>query len=309
MTLAATVFTPAYAKINLTLAVLGRRDDGYHRLASVMQTISLHDTLRFTVGDIVSDGRGFICDITELATPDNLVARAAELLRAEVGRPGLAAEIELHKAVPAQGGLGGGSSDAATALATLNALWGLGLSERRLESLAARLGSDVPYLVQGGAARIDGRGEIVEPLPDAEPLWLVLAKPSIGVSTASVFRALTPADYGDAADTDAVVAAIRAGRPLPFERLTNTLERGVLRAYPDVLSVRNSLLDLGATLVIMSGSGPSLFAPFRSLGDAAMLYERATAQGLHVWLCHTVTRAQVLASRPTPTTSGDQTSV
>ena len=297
MTRPATVFVPAYAKINLTLAVLGRREDGYHRLASVMQTISLHDTLRFTVGGSVKAGGSFVCDVAELSAPDNLVARAADALRAEVGRPELGADIELHKEVPAQGGLGGGSSDAATTLAALNALWELGLSPERLETLAARLGSDTAYFVGGGTARIEGRGEVVRPLPDAEPLWLVLARPPVSVSTPSVFRALTPADYGDAADTDAVVAAIQAGQPLPFDRLTNTLERSVMQSYPVVLRARDSLLDLGASLVIMSGSGPSLFAPYRSLAAAAALYERAKARGLQVWLCHTVTRAQIAASR------------
>lgn len=295
MTRAATVFTPAYAKINLTLAVLGRREDGYHRLASVMQTISLHDTLRFTVGAGHEQDR-FMCDVAELSAPDNLVARAAALLREEVGRPDLTAEIELHKEVPAQGGLGGGSSDAATALVALNALWGLGLSVERLETLAARLGSDTAYLVQGGTASIEGRGEIVVTLPDAEPLWLVLARPPIGVSTAAVFGALTPADYGNAADTEAVIAAIRAGQPLPFERLTNSLEHSVLSNYPDVMLARNTLFDLGASFVKMSGSGPSLFAPYRTLDAAAKLYEGAKAQGLNVWLCHTVTRARIRAS-------------
>jgi len=287
---------PAYAKINLTLAVLGRREDGYHRLASVMQTISLHDTLRFSVG-AGHERERFMCDVAELSAPDNLVARAAALLREEIGRPDLTAEIELHKEVPTQGGLGGGSSDAATALVALNALWGLGLSVKRLETLAARLGSDTSYLVQGGTASIEGRGEIVVPLPDAEPLWLVLARPPIGVSTATVFGALTPADYGDAADTEAVIAVIRAGQPLPFERLTNSMERSVLSSYPDVMLARNTLFDLGASFVKMSGSGPSLFAPYRTLSEAARLYERARAQGMSVWLCHTVTRAHIRSSR------------
>lgn len=296
MTRAATVFMPAYAKINLTLAVLGRREDGYHRLASVMQTISLHDTLRFAVGAGHEQDR-FVCDVAELSGPDNLVARAAALLREEAGRPELAAEIELHKEVPAQGGLGGGSSDAATTLVALNALWELGLSVARLETLAARLGSDTPYLVQGGTARIEGRGEVVEPLPDAEPLWVALVRPAVGVSTAAIFGALTSADYSDAADTEAVVAAIRAGQQLPFDRLTNSLERVVLSSYPEVLRARNTLFDLGATFVKMSGSGPSLFAPYRTLDDAVRLCERAKAQGLTVWLCHTVTRAHIRALR------------
>jgi 4-diphosphocytidyl-2-C-methyl-D-erythritol kinase len=286
-------FIPAYAKINLTLAVLGRRDDGYHQLASVMQTISLHDILRITVGE----GNRFTCDVAELSAPDNLVARAAALLRAETERPDLTAEIELHKEIPTQGGLGGGSSDAATTLVALNTLWKLGLDVERLEALAARVGSDTPYLTQGGTARISGRGEFVEALPDAEPLWFVLVRPLVAISTATVFSALTPADYSDDADTQAVVAAIRSGQPLPFDRMTNSLERSVTQSYPDVMRVRDLLLDFGAPFVRMSGSGSSLFAPFRMLADAARLYERARAHGLAVWLCHTMTRAQVSVSR------------
>ncbi|HET9110986.1 MAG TPA: 4-(cytidine 5'-diphospho)-2-C-methyl-D-erythritol kinase [Ktedonobacterales bacterium] len=293
MSLAATLFAPAYAKVNLTLAVLGRREDGYHRLASVLQTISLHDTLRIAV-----DGEdSFECDVATLATPDNLVSRAADTLRAEVGRPDLKVAIELHKEVPAQAGLGGGSSDAATALVALNTLWRTGLSMTRLEELAARFGSDTPYLVQGGTASIGGRGEIVEPLPDAEPFWLVLVKPPVDVSTPAVFRALTPADYGDAGDTEAIIAAIRGGQPLPFDRMSNMLERGVARAYPEVAHAQDMLREMGASHVIMSGSGSSLFAPCRSLAQAAALYAQARGRGLNVWLCHTVTRAQVLASR------------
>ena len=293
MSLATTLFAPAYAKINLTLAVLGRREDGYHRLASVLQTISLHDTLRIEVS---AEDR-FACDVEALATPDNLVMRAADALRAEVGRPDLTAEIELHKEVPAQAGLGGGSSDAATALVALNTLWRTGLSMTRLETLAARFGSDTPYLVQGGTASIGGRGEIVEPLPDAEPFWLVLVKPPVDVPTPTVFRALTPADYGDTGDTEAIIAAIRDGQPLPFERMTNTLEHGVARLYPEVVRTRNMLREMGASHVIMSGSGSSLFSPCRSLAQATALYERARGRGLNVWLCHTITRAQALASR------------
>lgn len=294
MSSAPPVFIPAYAKINLTLAVLGRREDGYHQLASVMQTISLADTLRIGVGGDDS----FTCDVAELSAPANLVARAAALLRAEAGRPDLGAEIELRKEVPAQGGLGGGSSDAATALVALDALWGLGLGMARLEALAAQLGSDTPYLIQGGTAWVGGRGEVVTPLPDAEPLWIVLAKPPVAISTPTVFGALSPVDYTDETDTETVVAAIRGGEALPFDRMTNALERGVLERYPEVTRIRNSLLDLGASFVRMSGSGPSLFTPHRTLEDAARLTERAREQGLAVWLCHTITSAQVRASRP-----------
>ena len=292
-----TVFVPAHAKLNLTLSALGRRADGYHELASVMQTISLHDTLRFSVGEAETGSDTFACDPPELAGPDNLVARTVALLRAEVGRPLPPVDAQLHKAIPAQGGLGGGSSDAATTLVTLNALLGLGLSRDRLEALAGQLGSDTPYLVTGGTARIHGRGERVEPLPDIEPLWIALVTPAAPVSTAALFRALTPADYGDATTTDALVAAIRAGQPIPFGALENTLAPAVFRLYPEVARTHDRLLALGAPVVRMSGSGPSLFAPYRSLLDAAELVRRASAAGERAWLCHTVKRAEIAAMR------------
>lgn len=284
------LFVPAYAKINLTLDVLGKREDGYHRLASVMQTVALHDTLRIQAND---DGAiTFDCDDVELRSEDNLALRAARLLADTAPVRRLGAQIELRKEVPAQAGLGGGSSDGASVLATLNSLWRLDLPIERLETLAAQLGSDVPFFVRGGTALIEGRGEYVTPLPDAEPLWLVLAKPSIGVPTAQVFRGLGAESYSGGEDSEAVVNAIRERRPLPFERLTNALEPGVLQMFPPVATARDVLLDAGAPLVRMSGSGPTLFAPFRRLADAAAVAERArtNASGVAIWLTHTISR-------------------
>jgi 4-diphosphocytidyl-2-C-methyl-D-erythritol kinase len=290
------LFAPAYAKINLTLAALGKRSDGYHDLASVMQTISLHDTLSLRPLEPGAGEDTLLCDAPELAGPDNLVARAVALLRADCGDlPPI--EAQLHKEIPAQGGLGGGSADAATTLVALDELLGLGLSTSRLEALAARLGSDTPYLVTGGTARIAGRGERIEPLPDCEPLWIALVTPAAPVSTATLFGALTTADYGDARATDTVAAAIRAGASLPFDALENTLESVVFRLYSEVARARDHLLALGAPLVRMSGSGPSLYAPSRSVIEAEALVRRARAAGARAWLCHTVTRGQVAASR------------
>ena len=286
MSASSPVFIPAYAKINLTLAVLGKRPDGYHELASVMQTISLHDTLAITANSTGS----ITCetDLPELQSPENLTFRAAHLLRAEAGAERCGATIELRKTVPTQGGLGGGSSDGAAVLTTLSALWGLRYPSGRLYELAARLGSDVPFFITGGTCAIGGRGEFVTPLPDAEPLWLVLAKPPVNISTASIFRALTPADYATGADTAAVIAAITEQRRLPFEHLTNSLEPGVLRAYPEVAATREALLAAGAPLVRMSGSGPSLYAPFRQLAEASAVLRGAQQRGVQAWLCHSI---------------------
>lgn len=321
-------FVSAYAKVNLTLAVLGRREDGYHRLASVMQTISLCDTLHLRLADdqppqtpteADTPPITFHCDSPELSAPEeNLAYRAARLLQAEalastatsgeiVERIRRGLTLELRKAIPTQAGLGGGSSDAAAVLASLNALWELGLPATRLEALAATLGSDVPFFIGGGAALIEGRGEFVAELPDVEPFWLILLKPRIGVSTAAVFQALTPADYGDEAETLALVSAIRTGAPLAFERLTNTLEAGVTRTYPAVGKARAALLAAGAPVVRMSGSGPTLFAPFHTLVEASAVYQRiqkildanTVDAPYDAWLCHTISRARYAHSRPT----------
>jgi 4-diphosphocytidyl-2-C-methyl-D-erythritol kinase len=279
-------FVTAYAKINLTLEVLGRREDGYHDLASIMQTIALHDTLAVfpTTGGQIEG----CCDFPELNSDDNLVLRAARRLRLEANRPELGARIELHKEIPAPGGLGGGSSDAASILTHLNELWDLGISPSRLLELAAELGSDIPFFIAGGTALIRGRGEQVTPLPPTEPLWLILLLPGFGISTARVFAELSPQDYGDGSATAAVEAAIREHRPIPFEHLSNSLESGVMQAFPQLAEVRGKLLSAGAEVVRMSGSGPTLFAPFRSLEAANKIYLRARESELPVSLTHTV---------------------
>ncbi|HEU4781818.1 MAG TPA: 4-(cytidine 5'-diphospho)-2-C-methyl-D-erythritol kinase [Ktedonobacterales bacterium] len=282
------VFVPALAKINLTLSVLGKRDDGYHALASVMQTISLSDTLRVQTTD--NDRITCAVNVPGLRNDENLAIRAARLLREE-GYLTHGVALELRKEIPAQGGLGGGSSDAAAVLVALNRLCALGLSQTRLEELAARLGSDVPFFIHGGAALIEGRGELVTPLPDCEPLWLLIAHPPVSISTAAVFQSVTPAEYGDTRDTDTVVEAIRGGSRLPLERLSNTLEPLVMRNWPEVAATRDGLLRAGVPIVGMSGSGPTLFAPFRTLDEATRVYESALSQNIAVRLCHTVARA------------------
>jgi 4-diphosphocytidyl-2-C-methyl-D-erythritol kinase len=292
---AAAIFVPAWAKINLTLSVLGKRSDGYHALASVMQTISLCDTLRIETN--ADDRVTCAVDVTELDNDDNLVVRAARLLQAEEQLTG-GVIIELHKAIPSPGGLGGGSSDAAAVLTALARLHDLHVPQTRLEELGARLGSDVPFFMYGGTALVEGRGEFVTPLPDVEPLWLVIARPPVSISTAAVFRALTTDDYGDTHDTDAVVAAIRGGMPLPIDRLSNTLEQTVMRRWPQVAATRDAILSAGAPLVRMSGSGPTLFSPFVSLKDAARVYESTRQADIETWLCHTVSHTQVVGSLP-----------
>jgi 4-diphosphocytidyl-2-C-methyl-D-erythritol kinase len=282
------VMLPAFAKINLTLDILGRRADGYHELASVMQTVALCDTVALVPAP---DGsRTLTCDLPELAGPANLAMRAADALAAEVDAPGVA--LELRKEIPVQAGLGGGSSDAAAVLLALAELWCVRLSSAELLRLAARLGSDVPFFLTAGTARVGGRGEVVQPLPDIEPCWLVLLKPTVSVPTAAAFGALAPGDFSAGAATERLARDVLQGKPVAFDALANGFEMSVARDFPTVAAGRAALLAAGAEVVRLSGSGPTLFAPFERLGPAADVWRALRAAGHAVWLTRTVSRAE-----------------
>jgi 4-diphosphocytidyl-2-C-methyl-D-erythritol kinase len=284
----ATLIVRSYAKINLTLDVLGRRADGYHELATVMQTIDLYDTLCFTVME--EPGVRGVSTRSDLNGADNLAVRAAQALRQRLDlRQGI--EIELDKRIPVAAGLGGGSSNAATVLLALQQWWQLLLTATDLLAIAASLGSDVPFFLTGGLALCEGRGERVTPLAAHWPRsmrWLLLLKPSIGVSTAAVFRSLPTSDYSDGTHSRAVCAALQAGREPSAEDLHNGLERGVLEGYPEVAQAREDLLQAGATFVRLSGSGPTLFAPFSQLADAAQVRQRLHALGYETYLTRAI---------------------
>src|SRR5579859_126380 len=281
-------YVRAYAKINLTLDVIGRRADGYHELVTVMQTVDLHDTLclRQTGDDRVE----IVCTRAELSNEENLAVQAARLLRERfaISRGVL---IELRKHIPVAAGLGGGSSDAAAVLLALQRWWHLPLSPPELEGMAATLGSDVPFFLTGGLALCEGRGERVTPLAAPWPpsmRWLLLLKPAIGIATARVFQALPPRDYSDGGASRRLAAALQAGRLPRPEDLHNSLERGVLEHYPEVARAKADLLRAGASLARVSGSGPTLYAPFSSLSSATRALEQLQASGYEVYLARAV---------------------
>jgi 4-diphosphocytidyl-2-C-methyl-D-erythritol kinase len=255
----------APAKVNLFLEVLARRPDGYHDLATLMVTVGLYDTLELSA-DPAGEVR-LTCDHPGLsAGPDNLVCRAAELLRRRYAPPAGAA-VRLRKRIPLAAGLGGGSSDAAAALAGLNSLWRLGLGRAELARLGAELGSDVSFFFYGPAAWCTGRGEVVEPLALGRPLDLVLACPPEGLSTALVFRGLSvPADP---LDGSAVRRAARIGDVEDLgRRLHNRLQPAAERLCPAVAGLVARLAGLGPAGQLMSGSGSTAFALCRHPGEA-----------------------------------------
>ena len=282
----------APAKINLALEVAGKRPDGYHEVAMIMQSVSLHDTLILSLqeSDIT-----LMCDRPELPCDhSNLAYRAAELLRREVG-VARGVKIELNKRIPLAAGLAGGSTDAAAVLKGLNRLWGLALSPVELEQLAARLGSDVPFCLWGGTSLATGRGEMLTPLPDFTGHGVVLVNPPLQVSTAWVYGNYRGAAGNHRRDISSLRRSIeQQDFAAVADTLFNDLETVTVPAYPQVAEIKDQLLQAGAAGVLMSGSGPTVFALTPDFASAAELAGRAAlGEDVAVFIAETVAREEM----------------
>jgi 4-diphosphocytidyl-2-C-methyl-D-erythritol kinase len=275
----------APAKINLTLEVIGRRDDGYHEIVSVMQAIDLCDELEIAPARVLS----FTCDDPSLSGEDNLVVRAARMLQDETSYRGAAA-IRLRKKIPQAAGLGGGSADAARTLRALNQVWELGLNRTRLLALAAQLGSDVPFFLFGGTCLAEGRGERLTPMPDLPRRPVVLLKPALAVPTAKIYAATTAADYSDGRRSRALAAAIEGGQPWDPALLCNTLEPVATRLHPQIGEAVARFRAAGAGWVRLSGSGPTLFTVPESDAAAERVFDSLRRDAAEVYFCHTQAR-------------------
>lgn len=254
----------ALAKINLGLKVLGKRNDGYHEVDMIMQSISLSDQLTFEKSSSIE----LLMDSYQLLTDaqENLIIKAANLLKQHTSYPG-GAKINLTKNIPIAAGLAGGSTDAAATLRGLNKLWQLGLTTSELQTLAAQIGSDVPFCIRGGTQRATGRGEILEPLPDTPKVPLVVFKPNFDVPTAKIYGKFCLANVARSVDIDDLIKSL----PNPdamVETWGNDLESVTLRLHPALANLKADLIIWGATGVIMSGSGPSIIAVTQTTDDA-----------------------------------------
>ncbi|MBI2172368.1 MAG: 4-(cytidine 5'-diphospho)-2-C-methyl-D-erythritol kinase [Chloroflexi bacterium] len=248
----------APAKINLCLEVIGKRADGYHNVATVLHTLDLADELTFEP----AEGLSLQCQPPVGSEEENLVMRAARLLRQETGCTQGAA-ISVTKHIPIAAGLGGGSSDGAATLLALDALWGLGLSRERLAGLAASLGADAPFFLDGPCALAKGRGDLLTPLPRLQGWWAVLLCPPIALEgkTGRLFGMLTPSDYSDGSAAGALAQQIGDGSASQgdFAMARNAFERVADQAFPGLERYRRAFLAAGAPFVRLSGSGPSIF--------------------------------------------------
>ena len=252
----------AYAKINLTLDVTGRRPDGYHTVKMVMQSLELHDDL--TVRRGAGQGIRLCGSLSGLPTDDgNLAVRAVQRFRAQTGIPDDGVVLELTKRIPIAAGLAGGSTDAAAVLRAMNTLYVTGLSAAALRDMALPLGADVPYCVSGGSALAEGIGEQLTPLPSMPDCFVVLCKPPFPVSTAAVYARMNGGRLAVRPDTDGVVTALAQGDYSGVcRRLYNVMEVVTAGDHPEIGQIKAALLEYGADGALMSGSGPTVFGLF-----------------------------------------------
>ncbi|MBM3365598.1 MAG: 4-(cytidine 5'-diphospho)-2-C-methyl-D-erythritol kinase [Betaproteobacteria bacterium] len=272
----------APAKLNLFLHVVGRRADGYHLLQSVFQLIDLHDTLHFRLREDLAIVRS--TEIDGVAAEQDLSVRAARLLQSKAQARGIdvaGVEIATEKRLPMGGGIGGGSSNAATTLIALNHLWGIGLSRTDLMRLGLALGADVPFFLGGGNAFVEGIGERLTPVQTA-PSWFVLIHPGVSVPTPLIFQSpeLTR-------DSKVVKIADFSDRLPGFGR--NDLQAVAARAFPPVADALDWLSHRADAR--MTGSGAGVFASFASESDAAATLQQVPAQW-RAW------KAKALAEHP-----------
>ena len=267
----------AMAKINLGLDVVRRREDGYHDLRMIMQTVRLFDRIRLSVTH--SGGVRLKTNLGFLPTDaSNHACKAAQMLIDEFGiKDGVFIDLEKH--IPVAAGLAGGSSDAAAVLVGMNLLFGLGLSSEQLRLRGVKIGADVPYCIMRGTALAEGIGDRLTPLPGIPRCSIVVAKPDLRVSTKYVYTHLHLDESTIHPDIDAQIEAIRAGDLKGMCACCgNVLESVTETAYPKISELKKTMMDGGALVSMMSGSGPSVFGIFDEKEKAQAVYEQLRSQ-------------------------------
>lgn len=271
----------ALAKINLGLDVLRRKEDGYHEVKMIMQTINLHDQIH--IRKIEEDEIKIRTNLYYLPNNENNLAyKAAKMLKDEFNLPG-GVSINLKKVIPVAAGMAGGSSDAAAVLFGMNKIYGLKLSMQELMDRGVKLGADVPYCIMRGTALAEGIGEKLTKLPAMPNCHILIAKPPINVSTKFVYENLHANDLKpeDHPPVDAQIEALKEG---DLEKLVanmgNVLERVTVPAYPVIDEIKQLMMDNGAIGSMMSGSGPTVFGIFMNYTKAKEAYEKIEKSGL-----------------------------
>jgi len=291
---AAAVRLRAFAKVNLTLEVIARRTDGYHELRSVMQTVSLADSVIVAPSPAPRFELHAPVDWQVESGVDNLAARAERAYS-----PAGVYAISLAKRVPPAAGLGGGSSDAAAVLRALATLDGPAGGPRDLRAVAARLGSDVPFFLHGGTQLASGRGELLEPLQDLSEVWMVLVMPRLasGAKTARLFGQLAPRDFTTGQRSAALVDALQQREPAAAPLLYNAFDRVADGVFQGLEAIRSAVVRRCGHAVLC-GAGPSLFALAGNGREATAAAKDLAAIGLPAAAARTVSAAESTACEP-----------
>ena len=276
----------APAKLNLTLEILAKRPDGFHEIRSVIQAISLSDSLHFKL----SPNLEFKCDNREWLPESSLVSKAVSLLQQATGCS-KGATVEVTKRIPLVSGLGGDSSDAAAVLRGLNRLWDLGLSTQELVRLASQLGSDVAFFLYGGTAVVQGRGETVTPLPSFPHKWAILVVPPVPRlpgKTGQLYARLKVNHYTDGQITEKLVEMLKEGREFTPSLLFNTFENVVFTRLSKISTYRSHAIKIGVPDIHLAGSGPTLYTLLKDKAQAEELYLRLQHQRMEPYLVETL---------------------
>jgi len=277
----------AFAKLNLTLDIIRKREDGYHDLQMVMQSIALCDELTLTP----AEGEGAMNTNLSYLPADgrNLAQMAAAAFRETTGKGG-EVDISIEKNIPVCAGMGGGSSDAAAVLRAMNEMTDAGLSLTELAKIGERVGSDVPYCVLGGTALAEGRGEILTPLPALPHCWVAVCKPAFPISTPQLFGKVDVRKIVRRPDTAGVIAALEAGDLLGVARRLYNVFEDVLepRRKAEIDSIKAAMIDCGALGASMSGSGPTVFGLFDDERSAQEAVTRLGELYKNIYLTETV---------------------
>lgn len=282
----------ARAKINLTLDVTGRREDGYHTVKMVMQSVTLHDTVKVTVTHGERKPRGILltCNLPYLPVDDrNLAYRAAELFYKETGTLLETCEIHIEKRIPVAAGLAGGSTDAAAVLRALAALHAVGLTDDELCAMGLKLGADVPYCLRGGTMLAEGIGEELTALAPMPHCWVVLCKPPFAVSTKEVYQAIDAVDIKKRPDTAGMIKALeKADFHGVCRRLSNVMEEVTAAKRRQIGEIKAFLTENGADGTLMSGSGPTVYGLFLDEGRAKTAAKMLSRRFADTFLTETV---------------------
>ncbi|MEC5426005.1 4-(cytidine 5'-diphospho)-2-C-methyl-D-erythritol kinase [Virgibacillus sp. C22-A2] len=264
------LFEKAPAKINLSLDVLSKREDGYHNVEMIMTTIDLSDRIELSA---IEEDRIKISLESRFVPSDerNLAYKAAEMFKERYGIT-TGVDIKIEKHIPVSAGLGGGSSDAAAVLRGLNKLWSMNIPLAELADLGATLGSDVPFCVYGHTAIAKGRGEVIEKLPSPPSSWVVLAKPDIGVSTRTIFQRINTDTINHPNTENTIRALTNRDFSMLCANMGNALESITMSIYPEVQQIKNFMKQAGASGVLMSGSGPTVYGMVKHQSTAQRIY-------------------------------------